>query len=285
MGKCNCRYGEKVVDAGDPGVRGVGDTAAVILRVADHRGGGVLQDAEQVVVARDLADQLTDLPAFGEHQVGHDVERVALFFHADRLQVTTHVVHGRVGESIPVFGAASGIGRYVNSDYPQTRRAESAYPTSAGAPGQPGAKQAFKAEGVDQFGRPFEIRDAEWSATGSEIGPDGVLTAGPDEGNFLVNITCAGKLGSAGLTISNEEVPPPPPEPRTSGTLVWSGEVAPQKWTNLYMKVLTKFVSSGELNLRVSIRAKPQGGVTKQQVEETKAALRGLGLNDNVEAE
>jgi hypothetical protein len=49
--------------------------------------------------------------------------------------------------------------------------------------------------------------------------------------------------------------------------------------------VLTKFVSSGELNLRASIQAKPRGGVTKQQVEETKAALRGLGLDDDVQAE
>lgn len=35
----------------------------------------------------------------------------------------------------PRFGAASEYARYVNSVYPQTRRAESAYPTSAGAPG------------------------------------------------------------------------------------------------------------------------------------------------------
>ena len=34
---------------------------------------------------------------------------------------------GRVGESIPVFGAASEYERYVNFDKHQTRRAESAY--------------------------------------------------------------------------------------------------------------------------------------------------------------
>jgi hypothetical protein len=48
------------------------------------------------------------------------------------------------------------------------------------------------------------------------------------------------------------------------------------------MKVLTKLVSSGSLRLRVSIEATPEGGVSEQQVEETKAALRGLGLEDHV---
>jgi hypothetical protein len=51
------------------------------------------------------------------------------------------------------------------------------------------------------------------------------------------------------------------------------------------MKVLTKLVSSGELRLRVSIEATPKGGVSDQQVEETKATLRGPGLDDNVRTE
>ncbi len=61
--------------------------------------------------------------------------------------------------------------------------------------------------------------------------------------------------------------------------------VAPQKWTNFYLKVLTKLVSRGEVKLNVSIEAKPKESFTDQQVEEIKAALLGLGLNDNVKTE
>jgi len=51
------------------------------------------------------------------------------------------------------------------------------------------------------------------------------------------------------------------------------------------MKVLTKLVSSGELKLRVSLEATPKGGLSDQQIEETKAALRGLGLDDTIQTE
>ncbi len=51
------------------------------------------------------------------------------------------------------------------------------------------------------------------------------------------------------------------------------------------MKVLTKLVSTGDLKLNVSVEAVPKEGVTDQQVEETKAALRGLGLEDDVSTE
>tara|TARA_B100001013_G_C24257659_1_gene303646 strand:+ start:187 stop:309 length:123 start_codon:yes stop_codon:yes gene_type:complete len=36
---------------------------------------------------------------------------------------------------------------------------------------------------------------------------------------------------------------------------------------------------------RSKIEASPKDGVTDQQVEETKAALRGLGMDDTVEME
>ncbi len=51
------------------------------------------------------------------------------------------------------------------------------------------------------------------------------------------------------------------------------------------MKVLTKLVSIGNLKLKLTIESEPKDGVTDQQVEETKAALRGLGLNDDVNVE
>jgi hypothetical protein len=153
---------------------------------------------------------------------------------------------------------------------------------------KPGMKQTFTVEGLDQFGRAIELGEVQWSATGGTIGLDGVFTASEDEGNFLVTARAQGNVGTAGVTVVRKVESGPglePTPPQTVRKLTWTGEVAPQKWTNLYMKVLTKLVSSGELKLCVSLEAIPKGGVSDQQVEETRAALRGLGLDDNVRTE
>ncbi len=146
---------------------------------------------------------------------------------------------------------------------------------------QPGKKQTFAAKGLDQFGRDFEIGKVEWSATGGEINKNGVFEAGKDEGNFLVTAKSGKILGEATVSIGKEEERPKPPvEPEKPGKLTWSGEVPAQKWMNFYTKVLTRFVKSGDLKINVSFEASPEGGISDQQVEETKASLRELGLKD-----
>jgi len=153
---------------------------------------------------------------------------------------------------------------------------------------KPGAKQTFTARGLDQFSRDIETGTVEWTATGGEIGHDGVFKAAEDEGNFIVSAK-AGKISGAGdVQISKEPKPPrpePPETPEKPQRLIWSGEVTPQKWMNFYTKVLTKFVKAGSLKLNVNIEATPKDGVTNNQTEETKTALRELGLNDNVHTE
>jgi hypothetical protein len=148
---------------------------------------------------------------------------------------------------------------------------------------KPGFKQTFTAKGLDQFGRNFETKKVTWSATGGTIGSDGVFKAGKDQGNFIVSGKVGKISGSASVEIRDKAVTPEPePEPR-SRKLIWSGEVTPQKWMNLYTKVLTKFVKDGDLKLNVSIEATPSEGVTDQHVEDTKTALRELGLDDAIE--
>jgi hypothetical protein len=150
---------------------------------------------------------------------------------------------------------------------------------------KPGAKQTFTASGIDQFGRDIETGIVEWSATGGEIGHNGVFKAAEDEGNFIVSAKVGKISGAADVQISKEPKPrhPEPPEaPGKPQRLIWSGEVTPQKWMNFYTKVLTKFVKAGSLKLNVSIEATPKYGVADHQVEETKVALRELGLNNNV---
>jgi hypothetical protein len=153
---------------------------------------------------------------------------------------------------------------------------------------KPGTKQTFTVRGLDQFGRDIEAGTIEWTATGGEIAQDGVFKAAEDEGNFIVSAK-AGKVSGAGdVQISKEPKsrrPERPETPEKPQRLIWSGEVTPQKWMNFYTKVLTKFVKAGSLKLNVSIEASPKDGITDHQVEETKAALRELGLNDNVRKE
>jgi hypothetical protein len=54
---------------------------------------------------------------------------------------------------------------------------------------------------------------------------------------------------------------------------------------NFYTKVLSRFAVGGGLTLRVQVEAAPPGGVSEQKVEETRAALRELGLGDQVQTE
>ena len=64
--------------------------------------------------------------------------------------------------------------------------------------------------------------------------------------------------------------------------LTWTGAVPTQKWMNFYTKVLSKFASGKGLTLTVTVEAAPEGGISSQKVEETKVALRELGLEDDV---
>ena len=61
--------------------------------------------------------------------------------------------------------------------------------------------------------------------------------------------------------------------------LFWSGEIDPQKWMNFYTKVLSKHVSDKNLRLKVSFETAPEAGISKERMEETKHALRELGLD------
>lgn len=75
------------------------------------------------------------------------------------------------------------------------------------------------------------------------------------------------------------------PTSGTFGSLKWSGDVPPQKWMNFYTKVLSRFVTGSGLKLTVRVEVTPEGGVSKQKVDEARSALRELGLDDDVKEE
>jgi len=71
--------------------------------------------------------------------------------------------------------------------------------------------------------------------------------------------------------------------PANIARMVWSGEVPHQKWMNFYTKVLSKFSATAGLKLSLRVEVAPSGGVSPQKVDETKVALRELGLKDAME--
>jgi hypothetical protein len=150
-----------------------------------------------------------------------------------------------------------------------------------------GKKQAYVVTGLDQHNREIAIGDVVLKATGGTIDKNGVFTAGKDEGNFVITATIGGITGSANFTIAKEGEMPPKPRPTAEGInkLSWNGEVPPQKWMNFYTKVLSKFAGGKGLKITINVEVSPEGGVSTQKIEETKVALRELGLNDDLKSE
>lgn len=75
---------------------------------------------------------------------------------------------------------------------------------------------------------------------------------------------------------------PEPVQPELFPHIEWSGEVPAQKWMNFYTKVVSKFAAGQGVKLKVTFEAMPEGGVSKQKLEETRAAIRELGLDGDV---
>ena len=144
---------------------------------------------------------------------------------------------------------------------------------------------AYTIKGLDQHGQEFPLQSPEWTATGGEIDAEGVFRAGEEEGEFTITATCGDVVSTVRVNVSKEaETPLTHVPPTAHGTLRWSGDVPPQKWMHFYSKVLTKFVNTGGLTIRIDIEVSPDGGVSPQQIEEMKSSLRELGLNTKVES-
>lgn len=151
---------------------------------------------------------------------------------------------------------------------------------------EPGKKQTFTAKGLDQHSRDISIENVTWNATGGSIDNEGVLLATDDEGNFVVKATVGKVVGSATFTIAKPGTIPPDdvkdPKSEEINKLAWTGQVPPQKWMNFYTKVLSKFAAGKGLKITLNVEISPDDGVSKQKVEETKVALRELGLDDDI---
>ena len=132
----------------------------------------------------------------------------------------------------------------------------------------------------DAFVITAEVAEAYRQALTKPPAPVGAGTLFGDEGGAGGSGGLAEAGGQSGT--AGEKKQDAAPISDKARALTWSGEVPAQKWMNFYTKVLAKFATSKSLRLTVRVEASPESGVSKQVVEETKAALRELGLNEDV---
>ncbi|MGB3268258.1 MAG: DUF499 domain-containing protein [Microcoleus sp.] len=160
---------------------------------------------------------------------------------------------------------------------------------------EPGKQQTFIARGRDQYDKEIAIGEIQWTTTGGNIEPNGLLTGGENEGNFTVTATVEtisaiaefAVKSSNGVTAKENattyQVADDKTIPVSPRRLRWISEINTQKWMQFYTKILSKFASDKNVKLTVKIEVSIEGEVSQQRRDETKIALQELGLNDDVD--
>jgi hypothetical protein len=136
-----------------------------------------------------------------------------------------------------------------------------------------GPQKTIRAEEVEVSDDVFIIRreTAEAVAAGAAPPPPGMTTPTPPS-----------PPTPPGETTGQLPLGPGEPTPQRFARVAWEGDVPPQKWMNFYTKVLARFATQGGLNVALQVYVEPPGGVSQQQIDEMRAALRELGLEDHV---
>jgi hypothetical protein len=137
---------------------------------------------------------------------------------------------------------------------------------------KPGESYNLAVQGFDQHDRPFPVDDVAWEAQGCSVDASGKVIAEEREGYFTVSAKVGDLSATAEVIVAKEPIPP------TEG-LIWEGQVPPQKWMNFYTRVLARFATQPDLKL--TIRFEVTKGVSPQKADETKVALRELGLDED----
>jgi hypothetical protein len=104
-------------------------------------------------------------------------------------------------------------------------------------------------------------------------------TASTEEGS---SGTGSGITSTTPSTTDQPQATPVDPVPAKVAGVKWSGDVPAQKWMNFYTKVLSRFAATSGLKLTIRVEVSPPDGLSKQTVDDTKSALRELGLPDDL---
>ncbi len=148
---------------------------------------------------------------------------------------------------------------------------------------KPGSSYTFNVKGYDQHEEEIELESLTWEASAGEINEKGVYTANETEGTYQVTASSGDIRASALVVVTKKEyIPDPAPSPTGKVIFKWSGDLDPRKWTVFYTKVLAKFANNPTLRIAVSFEVEEQASVAESKKNETKTALRELGLEDNI---
>lgn len=146
--------------------------------------------------------------------------------------------------------------------------------------------------GFDQYGQPFDTFGVVWSVAsglGGKVDQSGRFVASKSPGLFSILATKDGvearsviKVGAAKDSENEERNLTPRHGP---SSIRWSGIVPPQKWMNFYTKVVGRFANTPGLTISVSFSVPSEAEQSKAKTEETRAALKELGLDDSISHE
>lgn len=151
---------------------------------------------------------------------------------------------------------------------------------------EPEKSYSFIAKGYDQHEDEINIDSILWNTSSGSITDAGVLTVEETEGIYKVTAKSGGVIASATATVKKKDdtiIHIPGPTPRPGKTKIsWSGQIDKKKWNVFYTKVLAKFAANPNLTITVKFEVEEEGSGAEQKKEETKTALKELGLEDNV---
>ena len=142
---------------------------------------------------------------------------------------------------------------------------------------KPGEKVQVTAIGRDQYGQMHSLDDVEWNAKGGSVDKFGNFIAGVKETEALITVKSKGISTTIPLKVTVAPI-----IMKKIQKMGWSGEVQPQKWMNFYTKVLGRFATKKGLKISINIEVLEKEGINETMIEETKTALRELGLNDEI---
>lgn len=148
---------------------------------------------------------------------------------------------------------------------------------------------AYVGKGVGGSYKPFIYKHAMMKAD-VEFSDDVFLITKETADSHAVKGAPVGPDEGEGEEKPGEPIPPdpggkskPPTIPDNLPGFTWSGEVPAQKWMNFYTRVLAKYSAAKGMKLTVKAEIAPEGGVSKQKLEETKKALGELGLDQELD--
>jgi hypothetical protein len=153
---------------------------------------------------------------------------------------------------------------------------------------EPNKSYSFIAKGFDQHDEEINVDPINWKTSNGKITEAGVLTVEETEGVYKVTSTANGISATATVTVQKkDDTKPQTPDPNipTPGgktKISWGGVVDTKKWNVFYTKVLAKFASNPSLKITVKFEVEDETANSEQKKEETKTALREMGLDENL---